>query len=91
MADRIARAVTVRGLVQGVFFRDTAQRVADELGIAGWVRNAADGSVQAHVEGERRAVDQMLRFLRNGPPDAAVTEVEITETSAEGLSGFAVR
>jgi acylphosphatase len=83
--------VTVRGRVQGVFFRDTARRVAQELDIAGWVRNADDGAVQAHLEGEPRAVEQMLRFLRQGPPDAAVTDVDVTEVAVQELSGFAVR
>jgi acylphosphatase len=90
MADRIARQVVVHGLVQGVFFRDSARREAREAGVAGWIRNAADGTVRAYVEGTPAAVERVLAFLRHGPPDASVTEVEVTEVPPEGMAGFRI-
>jgi acylphosphatase len=89
--SRIARDVTVRGQVQGVFFRDTTRRVARELGVAGWVRNAPDGSVRAHFEGEPAAVDQVVRFVRTGPPEASVDDVDEREADDEGLTSFEIR
>lgn len=91
MGERIACEVTVRGRVQGVFFRDTTRRVARELGVAGWVRNAADGSVVAHLEGEPAAVEQVLRFVRTGPAEARVEDVEERTASVEGLDRFEIR
>lgn len=88
MAERIARTATVRGTVQGVFFRDTTARVAGSLGVAGWARNEADGSVLVHVEGEPDAVEQLLRFLHDGPPEAAVESVEVTPAEPAGLTEF---
>lgn len=86
----IAREIIVRGRVQGVFFRDTTRRVATSLGLAGWVRNEPDGSVRARAEGPAELVEQLLRFLAHGPPEASVVAVEVTETAPEGLAGFDV-
>ncbi len=82
---------TVRGSVQGVFFREAAVRRADELGALGWVRNAEDGSVLVHAEGSEAAVDGLVEFLRQGPPGARVEDVEVEEVKAEGHEQFAIR
>ncbi|HET8565730.1 MAG TPA: DNA polymerase ligase N-terminal domain-containing protein [Solirubrobacterales bacterium] len=84
------RAV-VRGRVQEVGFRDAAQRRARELGVLGWVRNADDGSVFVHAEGEGEAVEALVAFLREGPPGAAVEAVEIETAKVERHEQFAVR
>jgi acylphosphatase len=76
--------------VQGVYFRDSTRQAARSAGVAGWVRNEPDGTVQAHLEGPPDAVDQMLDFLREGPRDASVTDVDVREVPPEGLRGFAV-
>src|SRR6185369_9401854 len=81
----------VRGRVQGVGFRETTVRRAGELGALGWVRNADDGGVQVHAEGEDEAVAELIAFLRQGPPGAAVDEVTIEEVKVEGHEQFAVR
>lgn len=91
MAERIARAVTVRGQVQGVFFRDTTREVARELGVSGWVSNEPDGSVRVHVEGDPAGVEQLLQFLRSGPPEATVTDLSVDEVAPEGLDRFEIR
>jgi acylphosphatase len=77
--------------VQGVFFRDTARRGAVQHGLAGWVRNCADGSVEAVFEGDRQAVERLVEFCRQGPRGADVTRVETFEEPPEGLTGFSVR
>jgi acylphosphatase len=84
----IRRRVVVHGHVQGVFFRDTTRRQATARDVAGWVRNNADGSVEAVFEGEPDAVDAMVRFAHEGPRGAVVQRVDVIEEQAEGLSGF---
>ena len=71
--SRSIRAV-LAGTVQGVGFRDAARRRADELGVMGWVRNEDDGTVAVHAEGPAAAIEAFVRFLREGPPGAAVAD-----------------
>jgi acylphosphatase len=87
----IRRRVIVRGLVQGVFFRDSTRRLAQQHGVAGWVANRADGAVEAVFEGEADAVERLVAFSREGPRGAQVESIEVTEEEPEGLSGFSVR
>jgi acylphosphatase len=87
----IARHLSISGRVQGVFYRAWAQRQATELGIAGWVRNCPDGHVEAHVEGDSAAVEQMIERLRAGPPAAAVEDVRIWDADTFDFEGFEVR
>ena len=81
----------VHGHVQGVFFRDTTMRRAVERGVAGWVRNNPDGTVEAVFEGDPDAVEAMVRFAHEGPRGAIVERVEVTEEEPEGLTRFSVR
>lgn len=87
----VRKHVVVHGHVQGVFFRDTASRQASTRGVAGWVRNRADGTVEAVFEGEADAVDAMVAFCGEGPRGATVERVDVTEQHPEGLSGFQIR
>jgi acylphosphatase len=87
----IRRRVIVRGLVQGVFFRDSTRRLAQRHGVSGWVANRGDGAVEAVFEGEADAVERLIAFSREGPRGAQVDSVEVTEEEPTGLSGFAVR
>ena len=86
----IRRRVVIRGRVQGVFFRDTAQRRARSLGVSGWVRNREDGAVEAVFEGDSGGVESMLAFAREGPDRAQVDEVEVFDEDPEGLEGFTI-
>ena len=86
-----ARHATVTGRVQGVFFRQSAIEKARELGVAGWVRNCADGSVEAHVEGDAEAVQAMLDWLGKGPPSAQVAQVQVAEVGTENFTDFGIR
>ena len=87
----IRRRLVVHGYVQGVGFRYSVARAAQTRGLAGWVANRADGTVEAVVEGEPEAVDALVRFCREGPRGAAVDRVDVEEEQPEGLSGFCVR
>jgi acylphosphatase len=89
--DVIRRRAIVQGNVQGVFFRDSTRRHAESRGVRGWVRNRDDGAVEAVLEGPQDAVDQVLRFLREGPSRADVRNVQVSEEPPEGLSSFEVR
>lgn len=70
------RRVIISGRVQGVSFRESTRARAAELGVRGWVRNLADGRVEALIEGESDRVAQLLAFLHVGPRAARVTSVE---------------
>jgi acylphosphatase len=83
--------VVVRGRVQGVFFRAETRTRAHGLGLGGWVRNNADGSVEAVFEGEPDKVESMLEWCRRGPAYAAVDDVEIAWEEPQGEEAFAVR
>ncbi len=85
------KRLVVHGAVQGVFFRATARRRADDLGVAGWVRNCPDGTVEAVVEGDPDAVERMVRFCRVGPEGARVDGMDEHDEPVEGLEGFGVR
>jgi acylphosphatase len=82
--------VKVSGRVQGVWYRETCRRVADEVGVTGWIRNSGDGSVEAVLEGEAAAVDRLLAWMRSGPPRAVVTGVETHPEPPRGEHGFKV-
>jgi acylphosphatase len=83
--------VVVHGLVQGVWFRDSCQRMAREHGVAGWVRNREDGTVEAVFEGDPHEVSVVVAWCRVGPSRADVTSIDVFEEPAQGLSGFAIR
>jgi acylphosphatase len=89
--QRVRRRVVVRGEVQGVFFRDSTQGEADRRGVAGWVTNRSDGTVEAVFEGPESAVAELVGWCRSGPRRADVRDVEVSEEEPEGLEGFTVR
>ena len=83
--------VVVHGSVQGVYFRDTTRRQALRRGVAGWVRNNWDGTVEAVFEGEPEAVARMVELCRRGPRGAIVERVDVDDEPVEGLRGFEIR
>lgn len=85
-------AIRVSGLVQGVFFRASAAEEARRLGVTGWVANAPGGHVEAELQGEPAAVEELLAFCARGPSGSDVDDVEVTDLDARAdESGFAVR
>jgi acylphosphatase len=87
----IRRKLVIHGRVQGVFFRDTFRRLAEQEGVAGWARNTWEGTVEAVLEGEEEAVDRLVAFAREGPEGARVERVEVFDEEPEGLTGFPIR
>lgn len=88
----IARRLVVRGRVQGVGYRYAAVGVACDAGLAGWVRNRNDGSVEVFVQGGPDAVEAFVAWCRHGPPHARVTDLEAGDALPEpALNGFAAR
>lgn len=69
--------LTIRGLVQGVFFRSEARKKARELGIKGWVRNTEDGAVEIAAQAEEENLNKFIVWCRRGPRGAKVDNVEI--------------
>ena len=87
----IRRRAIVTGGVQGVGFRWSARQTAQHLGVTGWARNRRDGSVEAEIEGPPERVDEMLAWLRTGPPGASVDSVTVTEAEPTGDTAFRIR
>lgn len=86
-----ALLVRIEGHVQGVGFRAWTLSEARSLGLAGWVRNEADGTVTARIEGAQERVDGMLERLRVGPPGASVTKLSSEASAPEDKeSGFRI-
>ncbi len=83
--------MVVHGRVQGVFFRDSCRRAAESRGVAGWVANRSDGTVEALFEGDEDAVSSMVEWSRSGPSRAAVASVDVDEAQPEGHERFDVR
>jgi len=87
----IARRVIVRGRVQGVFFRATVARAAQQHAVAGWATNCADGSVEVFLEGAADAVERVVDVCRTGPRGADVEHVDIDDAEPTGARGFQTR
>ena len=84
----IRRRVVAQGRVQGVGFRYSVVQRARQRGLGGWVSNRHDGSIEAVFEGDADAVDQLVRFMRDGPRGAAVERIDVSEEEPEGLNAF---
>ena len=90
--DTLRAQVIVHGFVQGVWFRQSAKDEATRLGVAGWVRNQPDGSVEAVFEGEKKKVEELVGWCHRGPAGARVTKVEVSWEPFTGeFSRFEVR
>jgi acylphosphatase len=90
VSETVRRRVVVHGFVQGVFFRDTVRRRALGVGVAGWVRNTREGTVEAVFEGEPAAVDSLVTLCHKGPRGAHVERVEVFDERPESLTGFRI-
>ena len=86
MSERRTRRLSIRGRVQGVWFRESMRLEAERLAVTGWVRNRMDGTVEAVVQGDAAAVEAMVRWARRGPQAAEVSAVEVGEAEGDFLS-----
>ncbi|RCK69306.1 acylphosphatase [Desertihabitans brevis] len=87
----VAVRVVVHGRVQDVTFRASCRREAERTGVAGWVRNVFDGTVEAHFEGPAEQVEHMVGWCGRGPLLASVSQVDREPVDPEGLADFQVR
>ncbi len=83
--------VWISGRVQGVGFRAATERAALQIGVCGWVRNLADGRVEAVFEGSPERVEQIVRWCDQGSPAAVVESVVAEVENPEGLRNFSIR
>ncbi len=89
MNETVCLRIKISGMVQGVGFRYQLRKAAISLGLCGWVRNNADGSVTALIQGSKDKVLDLVDWSRKGPPMSVVTDVDITEKSVDPeLTGF---
>ena len=88
ISDAPARLLRIRGLVQGVGYRNALHLEAIRLGLDGWVRNRSDGSVEALAAGSAPALDQLVAWARRGPPAARVAEVSWEAVEPPTETGF---
>ena len=86
-----AKRVVITGRVQGVGFRHWMTRAAGRMGVAGWVRNRADGTVEALLDGPSDAVEELLRACRRGPEQAEVRAIEESLAEPADGPGFVMR
>ena len=91
MTSPIRVRVVVTGRVQGVWFRDTCRDMAKAAGVGGYVRNRADGAVEAEFEGPEAAVERMIAWCRIGPARADVEHVEVERVYPIGAPTFHIR
>lgn len=87
----IARTIRIAGKVQGVWFRDWAIQAANAIGVAGWVRNRADGSVEVYAAGELHLVERLIDRLREGSPASRVDRIDVREAELQPVDGFTRR
>jgi acylphosphatase len=88
----VALRVTVRGQVQGVYYRQSLVRVAAGHGVRGWVRNRPDGSVEAVLQGQPASVEMVIAWMRHGPPRAIVTGIDVESAEPDAYcNDFTVR
>jgi acylphosphatase len=83
--------VLISGRVQGVFFRDTCRRLAEEHGVAGWVRNLPDGRLEAVFEGPDEDVRRLVDWAHTGPRLAVVDHIAVQPEPPEGLAAFHIK
>ena len=86
----VYKRITIKGKVQGVFFRASTKDKADELGLSGEVRNMADGGVEVLVAGDESKVNELIEWCRIGPPRAEVREVNVSDLPVQQFDGFRV-
>lgn len=91
MGDVVRLRVVISGRVQGVWFRESCREQATVLGVAGWVRNCTDGTVEGVFEGRPAAVERLVTWCRTGPSRARVDGVATSQESPIGDAGFQVR
>ena len=81
----------VSGRVQGVFFRDSTRRKANELGLTGFVRNLSNGTVEIVAQGSEEKINELIEFIKNNPGNSKVKDVKINYKEMENFNGFEIK
>ena len=81
----------IYGLVQGVFFRQSTQEKAIELGLKGWVCNCEDGTVEAEAEGTEESLKRFIEWCHDGPQKASVDKVDVMPATLKNFSSFQIK
>ncbi len=84
-------SVIIKGKVQGVFYRATAKKIADENGITGWIRNTPDNNVEVIASGSQQGLQQFIEWCKKGPARASVSDVIIAEIEEEISDEFKIK
>ena len=82
--------LTIKGKVQGVFYRATAKDVADLVGVRGWVRNLPDKNVEITATASEEILQKFIRWCKQGPPKARVDDVIVEELDLQEFNGFRI-
>ena len=82
--------LTIKGKVQGVYYRASAKEKGDEINIKGWVKNKMDGNVEAVASGSKEQIEQFIEWCKKGPKRAMVTEVEVTPLEYQSFPDFKI-
>lgn len=82
--------LVIKGRVQGVFFRVSAKKIADKLGIKGWIKNTRNGSVETRISGNQEQVDEFVAWCRQGPEEAEVDECIILAMNDENFENYMI-
>jgi len=83
--------IFVRGRVQGVWFRASAQETAQNLNLDGWVRNCSDGTVEIHAEGDKPNLEEFISWCRQGPKSASVSSIDFDWVPPEAMGAFTIQ
>ena len=83
--------IHIKGKVQGVYFRVSAKQKAMNLGVNGYIKNEPDGTVRLEVEGDDKAVNNMINWCKSGPALARVAEIEVTPNSPKNFTSFKIK
>lgn len=92
MNEKVRIHILVSGFVQGVFFRDNSQKKAQGLGLTGWVKNLSDGRVEIVAEGEKQKLEDLIKWVNQGPTIAKVDNIEVEWQEYKGeFNSFNIR
>ena len=88
--DRKTLHLLIEGKVQGVFYRASARKKAEELKITGWVKNTKEGNVEIVCQAGEAVLQQFINWCKQGPPGAKVEHIKVTETAAAQFGDFTI-
>lgn len=85
-----AKHLLIKGKVQGVFYRASAREAAEKIGVKGWIKNTSAGDVEAFICGTEDQLSEFISWCRQGPPNAVVTTVSVTDMEEQDVENFII-